>query len=469
MIKHKRSAQPQSIKRVIGMGFDGEPIYAPKHAHSLLLAAAGGGKTTCGAVPWLQSLIADTSRSIVLTDSKEGEIAAQCAEMCHQYGRKVAIIDEFGVLGENNPFVISLNPFGGVISAYIKNQGELIFSSENACQALIEEPPRDQRNSFWREEPRTIIEFALNTLLTRNPRLATPGGVWGMVANPQVLLQAAQIEKDEGDEALRALALHVLGMEKNEEHWPQHRAAALKSLRIYGAGSALHHAGVSSTHTHTRLIKEKYIVFIIGPMRHSERLGADYALQLQSFMEVVLTGKSGPVSFILDEFTNAPLKALISQLTTMRGYGGTCHMIAQSRSEIQRKYGEKETLTIEDNAIIKQWFGFSSFEEAERVSRAMGETQNVTTSLGMNSNKLEYSKNFSTGKERLYTPDMLMRLPNDEQIIHVKGVGFIHCKKIKQNEIAPYCHDLADNPLEGDRLPPDPKVTLFAPDKRKIH
>ena len=46
-------------------------------------------------------------------------------------------------------------------------------------------------------------------------------------------------------------------------------------------------------------------------------------------------------------------------------------MIAQSRSEIQRKYGEKETATIEENAVVKQWFGFSSFEEAERISKAM--------------------------------------------------------------------------------------------------
>ena len=53
-----------------------------------------------------------------------------------------------------------------------------------------------------------------------------------------------------------------------------------------------------------------------------------------------------------------------------------------------------------------------------------------------------------------------MRLPVDEQILHVADVGFIHCRKIRQNEIAPYCFDLADNPLEGGRLPPNPKVTL---------
>lgn len=454
----------QIVRRIIGMGFDGKPIYAPKHAHSLLLAAAGGGKTTCGAVPWLQSLIADHSRAIVITDSKEGEIAAQCADLCAKYGRKVAIIDDFNVLGEDNPYKISVNRFGGVVRSFVKENGELIFSTENACQALIEEPPRDQKNAFFRDEPRTLIEFALNTLLVRNPKLATGGGVWSLIARPDILISAAEIEAEEGDEALQALAHHVLGMQKSEEHWPQHRAAALKALRIYGAGSVLHHAGMDHTHSHERLIREHYIVFVVGPVRHMERLGADYALQLQSFMEVVLGGNAGPVSFILDEFTNAPLKALISQLTTMRGYGGTCHMIAQSRSEIERKYGNKETATIDENAIIKQWFGFSSFEEAEKVSRAMGEQTTVNHSINVSSANTDFSGSLNTGKERQLTADELMRLPPDEQIIQVKGVKFIRCKKIAQNQIAPYCHDLADNPLEGGRLAADPKVTLPTPD-----
>jgi type IV secretion system protein VirD4 len=454
----------QIVRRILGLGFDGKPIYAPKESHSLLLAAAGGGKTTCGAVPWIQSLLAYDSRALVIADSKEGEIAAQCAPMCAKYGRKVAIVDNFSVLesvfGSDNQFRISLNPLGAVIASYVKDKGELVFSAENATQALIEEPPRDQKNAYWREEPRTLIEFATCTLLVRNVKLATPGGIWSILSDPGLLRQIAEVEAEEGDEYLRALALHVLGMMQNEEHFPQHRAAAMKALRIYSAKSALHRAGVDATHSHERLIRDKYVVFLVGPVRHMERLGADYALHLQSFMEVVLGGGAGPVSFILDEFTNAPLRALVSQLTTMRGYGGTCHMIAQSRSEIQRKYGDKETATIEEMAVVKQYFGFSSYEEAERLSRAMGETRNVSHGLGLQANEFGLSRNFSTGKERLFTADELMRLPPDEQIIHVKDVGFVHCRKIRQNENAPYCHDLAPNPLEGGVLPPTPKVTL---------
>ncbi len=135
-------------------------------------------------------------------------------------------------------------------------------------------------------------------------------------------------------------------------------------------------------------------------------------------------------------------------------------MIAQSRSEIQQKYGDKETATIEENAVVKQWFGFSSIEEAARISQAMGEQRHVSYGMGINSGKLDHSGNLNTGNERLMTPDELMRLPPDEQIIHVKDVGFIHCKKIRQNEIAPSCFDLGDNPLEGSKLTPNPKVTL---------
>ena len=451
----------KQAKRILGISFDGKPIYEPRPAHSLLIAAAGGGKTTCGAVPWLQSLLADDSRAIIFNDCKDAEIILQTADICIKAGRKVAAIDDFARLGLDYPHRVSLAPFGGVIAANDRANGELIFATENANHALVEEPPNDARNQYWRDEPRTLIEFGMGTLLKRNARLATPGGVWSLIANPDVLDAAARIEVEEGDEGLSALASHIIDMrEKNAEHYAQHRGAALKALRIYGVGSPLHHAGMDAEVTHDQLIREKYVTFIVGPQRYMERLGVHYALHLQAFSDALLSGKAGPVDFILDEFTNAPLKALVSGLTTMRGYGGRCHMIAQSRSEIQRKYGEKETATIEENAVVKQWFGFSSFEEAARVSQAMGEQRHVSYGMGVNSGKLDHSGNLNTGKERLLTPDELMRLPPDEQIIHVKDVGFIHCKKIRQNEIAPSCFDLADNPLEGSRLPPDPKVTL---------
>ena len=452
-------------KRLLGQTFDGKPIFAPKHSHSLLLAAAGSGKTTCGAMPWLFSLISETDHAIVVNDCKEGEISAQVASLAHKYGRKVAIIDDFNVLGKH-PLKTSLNPMGGVASALNNDNGDFIFSVDSMCRALIQEPKDgDKRNEFFRSEPRTIIEYAVTSLLNRSPDLAIPGGVWSFITQRDTLIKAAELDFDEGDENLRSLASHVLGMRDSKEHFAQHIAETRKALRIYSSSSAaLHKSGVDSKFTHEQLLREKYIVFIVGPIRHMERLGAHYALHLQSFVEAQLCGERLPCSFVLDEFTNAPLKSLISQLTTMRGFGGSAHMIAQSRSEIERKYGEKESQTITENAVVQQWFGLSSEKESELLSKLMGERITVSSSLNTKSEQLGFSNGLTTGKERLYTPERLLSLPNDEQIIFIKDIGFIHCKKVAQNQLAPYCYDVEDNPLEGDRLPPDPLFTLAKPE-----
>ncbi|MDD9911205.1 MAG: type IV secretory system conjugative DNA transfer family protein [Ahrensia sp.] len=448
------------------MTFDGRPIFEPKPSHSMLLAPSGDGKTTCGAVPYLLSMIADHSKAIVVVDSKEGEISAQCAELCRRYGRKVAILDDFGVLEKIEPETISLNPFGSLIEAHHRDAGEFVFAAESANRALIEEPSDgDSRNLWFRDEPRTLIEYAQTSLLSRRPELATPGAVFSLLSNPKLLIDAANVDADEGDEHLAALARHVVDMSKDEEHFPQHRGTAVRACRIFGPGSRLHQVGVDIEKSHSELLAQKYVIFLVGPQRHMERLGSYYALHLQSFLDSVMSGEVGATEFIVDEFSNCPLKELVSRLTTMRGYGGRVHMIAQSRSEIQRKYGEKETQTIEENAVVKQYFGFSSIEEAERISKAIGESQVITHSLSVNSEKQDFSGNYQTAKERLVSADELMRLPKDQQIMHVKGVGWIHCKKISQQNIGPYAGELRDSNLEGSRLEPNIMIELPTGDR----
>jgi type IV secretion system protein VirD4 len=132
-------------------------------------------------------------------------------------------------------------------------------------------------------------------------------------------------------------------------------------------------------------------------------------------------------------------------------------------SEIERKFGRLETQTIEENAIVKQWFGFSSFEEAERVSKAMGEQHAIGSTLGADSDTLRLQTNLQLVKQRLLSPSELMAMRPDEQLIHVKGLGFFLAQKLSQQHIMPYAGLLAPNPLEGGKLAPDPKITLQFP------
>ncbi|MFA6965228.1 type IV secretory system conjugative DNA transfer family protein [Bosea sp. (in: a-proteobacteria)] len=447
-------------RRLIGLTFDGRPIFEPSpSASGIITAAMGGGKTTCGSVPAVQSLLSDKGQAIFINDVKDGEIAAQIAQMCRKYGRKFGVVDEFGVLGADYPYRIELNPFDAAQDALRNTPALMPFVLESINHTLIEEPAGDQRNFYWRESPRDVLLAAQKILKEHQPRLLTPGGLQSLLSDPRSWDAALAVEAADDESEAQGNALRLLALKKdNAEHYTQHLNAAITALKIFSFGP-LRDAGRQTTHTYAELIRDGWVVCFVNPIRLADRLGPLFALHTLSVMQAGLS-KIGRACLILDEFCNAPLREAVSRITVFRAYGIKCLYITQSRQDAVRKYGEREIAILEENCAVKQWFKFSNFEEAERVSRAMGETRNVSHSLGLNSEQMGYSGTLNTGKDRLFTPYELMSLPADEQIVHIADVGFIHCRKIRQNEIAPYCYDLADNPLEGGRLTPDPKVTL---------
>jgi len=460
-IAHKTELPPidPQGQRLLGLTVDTkQPIWAPK-GHSMLLSAAGGGKTTSGAMPWLYSLISSSQRkSVLVMDSKDGELAAQSAQMIADMGLPVAVIDDMGVLPKEFPHRVSLNAVGAVTSTYKNAPEDLVFANELVTHSLIEEPEKDQRNRYWRSWPRILIEFAVYVLLKRNVALATPGGVWSLLSNPQMLHKFAAIEASEGDGMLQTLARNVLGM-VDHEHWPQHLEAAQEALRIFAVGSRLHQAGAGSTTTHYDLIKKGTIIFLVGPQAYMNRLGPYYALHIMCLTHALYQG-AGPLTFINDEFSNAPLRPFVEALTTLRSYGGEAHNIAQSRSEIERKLGKLEMQTLEENSIVKQWFGFSGFNEAKLVSEMMGEQHALSSTLGADTESLRLQTNLSLIEQRWMSPAELMAMGDHLQLIHVKGLGFFVALKIGMQNIEPYCHFVAPNPQEGGTLAPNPLIRL---------
>ncbi|OIQ26171.1 MAG: hypothetical protein BM562_16655 [Alphaproteobacteria bacterium MedPE-SWcel] len=358
---------------------------------------------------------------------------------------------------------ISLNPFGSTVAAYRRDPRDTVFATETLTAALIPEPPDgDEKNRYFREWPRKLIAFGIECLLKRNPDLVTPGAVCTLLSDPDILHSIADSEVDEDDGALAESAKAILKME-GHEHWPQHLEEAQRSLRLFAKGRRLHEAGAEAAYSHFDLIRDKYIVFVIGPMAHMERLGSYYAMTMLGFFDALYAG-AGPLLVLADEFTNCPLKSTLTHgLTTLRSFGGAVQMFAQSRSEIERKFGRLETQTIEDNCVVKRWLGFSSFDEAERVSKAMGEQHAVASSLGSDGDGMKTNTNLSLIKQRWMSPAELMAMPRGQQLVHIKGLGFFVTPTVAQNQVAPCCDLLAPNPMEGGKLPSDPKITLTTP------
>lgn len=450
-------------QRLLGLSPEtGEPILAPK-GHSSTYAANGAGKTTSVAVPaTLCFACCEPHKAVMVLDSKDGELAGQLAPMLHQMGRKVAVIDDMNTRPELAHLRVSLNPFGAAVATCLRDPRDIIFTNETIVNALIPEPSEgDAKNKHFRDVPRDINSFAINALLSRNPQSATPGAVSRLLSDPEMLQTIAENDVVDGNELLKVQARTLLD-EVGRENWGQHISEARRSLQLFAPGTRLHEVGSDATLSHADLIREGYIVFLVGPQRFLDRCAAYYALHILALCDSLYDG-AGVLRVIADEFTNSPLKSLVSALTTLRAYGGEIHMISQSRSEVIRKFGEKETQTIEDNSITMQWLSFS-FEEAKRVSQAMGEQHAVMQGISGDSDALKTQTSLSLIKQAHMTPAELMAMPHNLILNHVKGLGFFFTERLSQANLAPFCDLYADNPLEGARFPSDPKITLATPE-----
>jgi type IV secretion system protein VirD4 len=457
----KQTVDPKG-RPLIGLTETGEALFG-LGGHHLVLGGSGSGKTTSAVMPALFSEVASSSRRAILALDNKNELAIQIVPMLIQMGLKVAVIDDMNVCPELAEYRISLNLFGAAVATHRRDPRDTIFATEPLTAALIPDPTDgDEKNKYFREWPKKLITFGVECLLNRDADLTTPSAVCALLSDSDMLTSFADIEAEEGSGALCATTKSILEM-CGHEHWPQHLDEAQRSLRLFAKGRRLHEVGSEATHSHFDLIQDKYVVFVIGPMAHMERLGSYYAMTMLGFFDAFYAG-AGPLLVLADEFTNCPLKSTLCHgLTTIRCFGGAVQMFAQSRSEIERKFGRLETQTIEDNCVVRRWLSFS-FEEAERVSKAMGEQHAVASSLGSDGDGMKTNINLSLIKQRHMSPADLMAMPKGQQLVHIKGLGFFLAPTVAQNQISPYCDLIAPNPMEGGRLPPDPKITLTTPE-----
>ncbi len=454
---------PTDMTLPLGLTDDGKLIADPfPNSSRLVIGPSGSAKTTSVVMPTAQALIAYRDVTVKIDDPKDGEAFAQLVPLAQKYDVALSGIDDFGVHGFDNPHRLQINPLGAVISAAKHNPLELLFTIQSATHNIIPEVNDGGRNFHFRESPRQKIHLGILAGVEFLGDRLTPGRLYEAMADPESWRLMRETAVQDGSPALKARAQLSLDMEEREpEAYFKHLQAALTPLQIYEPGSVLNLAGVDASITHEELCQAGGIVCNILPQRHARRVGIHFALHQQSFMEAQLSGRGGRVVNIIDEMCNSPQKDAVERVTIQRSYGMSTLYIAQTLADIEKQYGKHELAILMDNCPVKQYLSFSTFEEAEKISQAMGEEISIASSLGISPDRLELSGNLSTGKQRVMTATELLNLDPAYQVIHMKGYGWLICRKLRQNNIAPTCHDLGPNPQENNQiLPPVPKVTL---------
>ena len=179
--------------------------------------------------------------------------------------------------------------------------------------------------------------------------------------------------------------------------------------------------------------------------------------------KLMRTENSRPVFLVLDEFTSTPLgQDFVNDLTVYRGFDIHCHFFVQARSEIERVYGKLAAQTIFSQCEFKQFFGCSSLEEANDLSKLIGQHTVKAESIGTDRTSpwTDLQNSISEVARDLYRPEELLRIPRENQFLIIDGMQPVYCQKLPYNQVSPWWHWLGDNPLEGGKLPFDPKVQL---------
>ncbi len=136
---------------------------------------------------------------------------------------------------------------------------------------------------------------------------------------------------------------------------------------------------------------------------------------------------------LVDEFTSlGRLDFFENQLAFCAGYGLKCFMVAQSLNQLQKTYGDKNSIL--DNSHIRVTYAANDEITARRISELVGQATLTKRQKSFSAAKFLAGRSVSESEQEfarpLLTADEVLRLPFDEAILLVSGMAPYRGKKL---------------------------------------
>jgi type IV secretion system protein VirD4 len=160
-------------------------------------------------------------------------------------------------------------------------------------------------------------------------------------------------------------------------------------------------------------------------------------------------GKRHRLLLMLDEFPAlGRLDFFESALAFMAGYGLKAFLIAQSLNQIEKAYGQNNSIL--DNCHVRVSFASNDERTAKRVSDALGTATEIRDAKNYAGHRLSpWLGHLMVSRQEtarpLLTPGEVMQLPHDDELVLVSGCYPIRAKKARYYE---------DHQLQARILPP---------------
>ena len=151
-----------------------------------------------------------------------------------------------------------------------------------------------------------------------------------------------------------------------------------------------------------------------------------------------------PVNLILDEFNNigklggaADGSDFTRTLSVIRSRAIYVMLAVQSLGQLQNRYPNNLWAEIIGNTDVQLMLGCTDDVTAEYFSERSGDmsirissTMTVRKTMAVAQVIPEYRQTQGQGKRRLLTPDEVLRLPNDELLVVIRGHNILRLKKL---------------------------------------
>ncbi|WP_254681416.1 type IV secretory system conjugative DNA transfer family protein [Salipiger sp. D13] len=401
-------------------------------AHLITLAPTRAGKGVGTVIP---NLLA-AERSVLVIDPK-GENARIAGEARRRFGT-VHVLDPFEVSGHPSA---AYNPLDRLTPDGL----DLGEDAASLTEALVMDPPGQVTEAHWNEEAKAILGGLIMFCVCHEDRdrrsLATVREYLTLPPEKlRALLELMQDSDEAGGLIARAAnrflgkadreAASVLSNAQRHTHFLDSPRIAKCLARSDFAFSDLRHRITS--------------VFLVLPPNRMDaysrwlRLLVSQALQdiardaerPQGASEGRSERLKAPTLFLLDEFAAlGRLEAVERAMGLMAGYGLQLWPILQDMSQLKDLYGERAGTFIA-NAGVQQVFGVNDFETAKWLSQMIGqETAGFQTDSFKPGDGPSFSNNL-TGRD-LLTPDEIMQLPPDRQLLRVQGQATAIAQKLR--------------------------------------
>lgn len=406
--------------------------------HLLTTAPTGRGKGVSVLLPNLRSY----PYSCVVTDPK-GELFTQTAWIrLNKLGNRIICLDPFGVAG---PETHRMNPLDFVDD----KADDFLDQCRDIADMMILETGKESE-PYWNDSARSVLTsfIAFVCACEDKPEHRTIDTVRDLLASRQSFAKAiemmTQVESHGG--VIQRLG-HMMAWHEGKE-----LASVLSNVQRHTEAfdSPMVARNLSSSTFDPRSLRTgRVTIFLMLPHDKLDTLAPLMRLWVGTILRTITRGKpteKNPVLFMLDEAAHlGKIRVLEQAVTLMRGMGIRLWFFFQSLHQLEDCFGDKAK-TILDNIDTQQHFALNDYDNAEALSKRIGDRTISVTSYGEsfsqsrpNDSKGQDSGSVTTGwstnrsdtGRRVFKAEELMVMPEDDCLIFHRNLPVIPARLIR--------------------------------------